>query len=153
MIPKRGLVIKKKFDAAHFLSNYQGACAKVHGHTYYLDLYLNFKAHPLNELGMLIDFKEIDRIIEEVIKRYDHTLLNSIEPYGHEKSNEETNGIVGCVQDLYQTLNNPTAEFMSEVMFKEINRELQTNLNLSYNVLEKIVVWETDKHAASFELE
>ena len=148
MQPKRGLIIKKKFDSSHFLNGYQGNCANVHGHTYHLDLYLTFKQKPLNELNMLVDFKTVDEIIEVVVKRYDHQLINALPPYGHPNLGEKHESL----KEMYQTDFNPTAEFMAETMFKEINLALQHGLEVSYNVLEKIVIWETDKYAASYEL-
>lgn len=146
---KRGLIVKKHFDSSHFLKGYNGNCANLHGHTYHVDFYLNFKSHPLDNLGMLVDFKVLDGILEEIIKPYDHQLLNGIEPYGRPRLGEPAT----TIQDFFEVEHNPTAEYMAEIIFRNGNVILQRKLDLAYNVIEKVVLWETDKYAASFELE
>ncbi len=62
------------FDAAHNLVNYDGKCEALHGHTYRLRVTLE---GPLQEDGMVFDFSEIKRIVDErVISVLDHAYLN-----------------------------------------------------------------------------
>lgn len=48
------LVVGEHFDAAHFLRGYTGKCAKVHGHTWQVEI--RVQGEKLNECGMLVDF-------------------------------------------------------------------------------------------------
>jgi 6-pyruvoyltetrahydropterin/6-carboxytetrahydropterin synthase len=67
------------FDMAHVLLNYQGKCKNIHGHTYKLEV--TVKGVPCNEedspqKGMLIDFSDFKKLIENVIiSVWDHALM------------------------------------------------------------------------------
>jgi 6-pyruvoyltetrahydropterin/6-carboxytetrahydropterin synthase len=66
------------FDSAHFLPNVpeDHKCRNIHGHTYRLVVYLE---GPLDShKGWVADFAVIKKIIDPVIKRVDHHLLNDI---------------------------------------------------------------------------
>ncbi|HNQ12349.1 MAG TPA: 6-carboxytetrahydropterin synthase QueD [Bacteroidia bacterium] len=74
------LLFKKfVFDSAHFLPMVADdhKCKRIHGHTYHLTIYLEGELHP--ELNWVIDFAEVGRVIDPVIKRIDHRLMNEIE--------------------------------------------------------------------------
>lgn len=72
------LVVKEfTFDSAHCLPNHPGACARMHGHTYRLQVgYIG----PVNEdTGMVIDFGDLSSKVKEVIiTKLDHALLNDL---------------------------------------------------------------------------
>mgnify|MGYP003488991426 FL=1 len=140
----RGLIIKKKFDASHFINNYQGGCAKMHGHTYNVEFYFNFADRSLNELNMLFDFKKIDGLLNEIIGRYDHECINGIAPYGTYIGSGES------IESSFNTTKNPTAEYMAEVIYYAVNEYIVQELSLPANPLKEIVIWETDKYAATF---
>jgi len=75
---KRNLNITKifTFDSAHHLMDYEGKCKNIHGHTYKLEVTLK---GPVEKSGMVIDFHDMDRIVEdEVISYVDHKYLNDI---------------------------------------------------------------------------
>lgn len=62
------------FDSAHFLEEYKGKCANLHGHTYKLQVTLE---GVVDRLGMVIDFNVIKDIVKrEVIDILDHKELN-----------------------------------------------------------------------------
>lgn len=62
------------FDAAHILTNYNGKCKNLHGHTYHLIVSVSGDADRAN--GMVIDFKKLKQVVEEVIlARFDHAFL------------------------------------------------------------------------------
>ncbi len=63
------------FDAAHKLEDgYEGACSRIHGHTYKLQVTVSGE---LNKLGMVVDFKELKQIWKDRIEPdFDHQLLN-----------------------------------------------------------------------------
>lgn len=65
------------FAAAHYLPNYEGKCSKLHGHTWRLDV--EVKGEVNEKTGMVIDFAELKRIVNEwVIGKLDHTCLNDL---------------------------------------------------------------------------
>lgn len=80
-VTQRAVRITKRFtfEMAHALSDHDGACAGIHGHSYVLDITLegvpmNDPGHPKD--GLVIDFADLKRIVQHaVIDRYDHALV------------------------------------------------------------------------------
>lgn len=73
-----GISVTKKFEfeACHNLNNYNGACSRMHGHTYKLEVTVEGK--PTNN-GMIIDFHDMKNLVKHfVIDRMDHYNLNEI---------------------------------------------------------------------------
>ena len=66
--------VKRKFNAAHFLTDYHGSPEPLHGHTWTVEVYL--KADKLDKGGMGIDFVEIDKYLQEILP--DYKLLNEV---------------------------------------------------------------------------
>lgn len=63
-----------RFDAAHVLTNHQGLCKNLHGHTYRVDV--SVRQVPGDTRDMVIDFKELKRICEEtILARFDHAFI------------------------------------------------------------------------------
>ena len=63
-----------KFDAAHVLTNHQGLCKNLHGHTYRVEA--SVSQAPEDTADMVIDFKDLKRVCEEVIlARFDHAFI------------------------------------------------------------------------------
>ena len=61
-----------KFDAAHVLTDHQGLCRNLHGHTYRVDVSVSVETDG----DMVIDFKELKGILAEVIlDRFDHSFI------------------------------------------------------------------------------
>jgi 6-pyruvoyltetrahydropterin/6-carboxytetrahydropterin synthase len=110
------------FDAAHRLPNYDGPCANIHGHTYKLEVTV-VNGTGLTELGMVIDFALLKKIVHEaVISTHDHTYLN----------------------DLYIL---PTAEIMAREIFFKIDEAL----NLPGVAMRRVRLWETPDSYAEVE--
>ena len=68
-----------KFDAAHFLPNYVGKCAVMHGHTWRVDVTIAGEevAETGPSAGMLLDFTHLKALLRNiVIDRFDHSILN-----------------------------------------------------------------------------
>lgn len=64
------------FEAAHSLEGYAGDCARLHGHSYRLEVTVK---GPVQADGMVIDFAVLKRLVEEsIIKRVNHRYLNEI---------------------------------------------------------------------------
>lgn len=68
-----------KFDAAHILTNHQGLCKNLHGHTYRVDV----SVLGDESADMVIDFKELKNLASEVIcEKFDHAFIYNTESEG-----------------------------------------------------------------------
>ncbi|ACJ76038.1 queuosine biosynthesis protein QueD [Thermosipho africanus TCF52B] len=103
------LLVSKEFtfDAAHNLVKYHGKCEKLHGHTYKLVVTV---AGEKDEEGMVIDFLELKRIVQEkVLNRLDHSYINEIIPQ-------------------------PSAENIAEWIWKQLETELHSERYFLYEI-------------------
>ncbi|KGK98028.1 6-carboxy-5,6,7,8-tetrahydropterin synthase [Methanococcoides methylutens] len=71
---KMRLGIIEYIDSAHYLPEHE-TCGIVHGHTYKIEIVLEGEK---KENGMVMDFYEIKKTVREILKKYDHKLLNDI---------------------------------------------------------------------------
>ena len=64
-----------RFDAAHYLPNYEGKCKNLHGHTWTLEVEVLGNVNPTS--GLVIDFVELKSVVNQmIVDKLDHTLLN-----------------------------------------------------------------------------
>jgi len=63
--------LKHEISAAHWLEGYDGPCVNLHGHTFLIEVWCK---GPIQDDGMVIDFKQIKDILNE----YDHRTLNFV---------------------------------------------------------------------------
>lgn len=64
------------FDAAHQLPWHPGVCARLHGHTYRLEV---TATGPLSPTGIVIDFVDLKQAVQgAVLDDLDHRLLNEL---------------------------------------------------------------------------
>src|SRR3990170_1903498 len=70
------LTVQTHFAAAHELPGYPGPCQRLHGHNF--RVLLTVGGEELDELGMLMDFRELKRLLAGVIARLDHRNLNEL---------------------------------------------------------------------------
>lgn len=68
------MIIEKKyhFYAAHRNKNAGEKCGRIHGHTY--NVVCHFKFNEMKD-GVTMLFSEIDKVVEPIIKQYDHHFL------------------------------------------------------------------------------
>lgn len=66
--------VKTQFSAAHRLVNYDGNCARWHGHNWEVTVTLG--TEQLDELGLAVDFREVKRVLNQVLESLDHSDLN-----------------------------------------------------------------------------
>ena len=70
------LRLETHFDAAHYLPNYNGKCANLHGHTYRVIIEIDGQ---VKENGMVEDFTTLKTYIQKtILDVLDHTLLNEL---------------------------------------------------------------------------
>jgi 6-pyruvoyltetrahydropterin/6-carboxytetrahydropterin synthase len=73
--------LKKRFtfEAAHYLPHHDGKCRRLHGHSWvgWVEVEGEELAAQGPKTGMLVDYEDIARIVQEVVDRYlDHYCLN-----------------------------------------------------------------------------
>ena len=71
------LSTKAKFDSAHFLKDYDGKCANIHGHRWTVAVDVGSeelqKEGPFR--GMVVDFSKLKDDLRAETERLDHTLI------------------------------------------------------------------------------
>ncbi len=117
------LQIKLDFNAAHHLREYKGKCENLHGHNWKVDIFV--RCEKLNNEGMVMDFKDIRSIADEILSKFDHKYLNEVPPFDKI---------------------NPTSENIAKHIYDELNKKYkERNVTLT-----KVTVWETDGASASY---
>jgi 6-pyruvoyltetrahydropterin/6-carboxytetrahydropterin synthase len=123
-----------RFCYGHRLMNYAGECRHLHGHNGLIQI--TFATKELDDLGMVMDFGEIKRIVKTWVDEHmDHKMLISkddpVLPYLQE---------AGEPYFLFET--NPTAENIARVIFEFARGQ-------GYPV-ERVRLWETDTAWAEY---
>ncbi len=110
------LLIKTHFDAAHYLKDYPGECANLHGHTWKVEVLV--EGEELNEIDLLYDFKDLKQATEKVIQKFDHKYINEIKPFDRMS---------------------PTGENLSRFIHQELGKLLPEQITLK-----EVRIWESD---------
>jgi 6-pyruvoyltetrahydropterin/6-carboxytetrahydropterin synthase len=98
------LSVDSHFDSSHCLVGYDGECARIHGHTW--SVTVSVSTETLGELGYSIDFRDISAVLETILKRFDHKMLNELEEF----------------REI-----NPTAENIARVLFEILADKLNSD--------------------------
>ncbi|MDR0364721.1 MAG: 6-carboxytetrahydropterin synthase [Bacteroidales bacterium] len=124
------------FEMAHALHGYDGLCAHLHGHSYYLTTtvigeVLQNPTSPKN--GMVMDFGDLKKIVyEEIVDRCDHALMLN-------KSQQEEIVIEKEQSKLFQRVifvdYQPTSENMLIDFASRIKRRLPQHIKLHHLIL------------------
>ena len=77
------LVITRHVDAAHVLPHVPEGhpCGRMHGHRYQLDFAITGPINP--DVGWVIDFAEVNAVLDPLLARLDHHLLNDVAGLGN----------------------------------------------------------------------
>ena len=125
-----------KFDAAHVLTNHEGLCKNLHGHTYRVDVSVTQAEGDASD--MVIDFKDLKRIATEVIcERFDHAFVYNTESEGERE--------IAAVVERYgmRTVAIPfrsTAENLAKLFYGKLKARIPG--------LSAVKVWETADSSA-----
>lgn len=117
------LVVNGAFEAAHRLYGYNGKCRNLHGHSWIVEL--SVSGTNQDDVGIVVDFKVLKGMLNDLLDRLDHQFLNDI-PYFKDNNL------------------NPTAENLSKFIFDTL-KENEIFKNDSGNTLNYIKVWESPK--------
>lgn len=112
--------IEKDFDfsAAHFLEGLpiNHPCASMHGHNYKIRVRLQ---GPLNEVGFVRDYRELDEFKKYLDATYDHKLLNTSMPKGV----------------------NPTAENLAYLFYSHLSKDFTEVVAVGVSETPKTWAW------------
>ena len=136
------LKTKSEFDSAHFLKDYNGRCANIHGHRWVVAIEVGSET-VLDEgpnRGMVVDFGKLKDDLKEEASKLDHTLLmekGSLSP--ETKAAMESEGFSMVELDF-----RPTAENLAKYFFDIMSTK-------GYTVV-LARVWETPENCAEYKL-
>ncbi len=116
------ITIRETFSAAHRLSDYAGACERIHGHNYTVEV--SVTSAELDAAGMVMDFHELKEMVRDVLKTLDHQFINDLA--------------------AFQKVN-PTAENIARFVFQELKKALPSGV-----FLKQVTVWETENSRATY---
>ena len=126
------LTTEASFDAAHFLTNYIGKCANIHGHRWRVVLTINGDV----DNGMVVDFNIIKNDLKELCDYFDHTFIverNSLK--------EELLDLLK-EQFLIRIVNfRTTAENFAKFFYDELNKKYEVSC---------VEVYETQNNKAAY---
>jgi 6-pyruvoyltetrahydropterin/6-carboxytetrahydropterin synthase len=114
--------VEETFAAGHALRNYRGKCENVHGHNYRVQV--TVEGPELDDIGLLVDFGEVKKLIRGVVARLDHRFLNELAPF-----------------DAI----NPSAENLARYFYDEVSSGLAAGPQLR-----EVRIWETDITCATY---
>ncbi len=119
------LTIEDSFSSAHQLRGYKGKCENIHGHNW--KVVLSIKGTELDDIGLLIDFHDLKRILNTVLNHLDHKNINEIQPFDSI---------------------NPSSENIAKYISTQINDQLaSTGKPIS---VESVTVWESDQSRCTY---
>ncbi|MBI2447467.1 MAG: 6-carboxytetrahydropterin synthase QueD [Candidatus Omnitrophica bacterium] len=117
------LTVISDFSAAHKLRGYAGKCENLHGHNWKVSVVVESK--DLNRLGIVMDFKDIKKELNNVLEKLDHKDLNNL---------------------IFFKKINPSSENIASFIYSRISSKLKDK---GVNV-QKVSVWETDTSCATY---
>jgi queuosine biosynthesis protein QueD len=127
--PVYELMVETEFSAAHSLEGYEGACAQLHGHNY--RVVIELAGNELDHRGMLLDFREVRRIVESFVGELDHQHLNKLQAFESQ---------------------NPTSENLARHIFHHVAGAIGELEGLGERKIwpVKVTVYESSRSAASY---
>jgi 6-pyruvoyltetrahydropterin/6-carboxytetrahydropterin synthase len=69
----------RAFSAAHQLRLYDGTLEPLHGHNWVVRV--TIRAERLDAIGVVMDFHELERLLEQIISPLHNTHLNDLEAF------------------------------------------------------------------------
>jgi 6-pyruvoyltetrahydropterin/6-carboxytetrahydropterin synthase len=119
--------VEKTFAAGHALRHYHGKCENVHGHNYKVRVTL--LGEQLDQAGLLVDFIEVKRLMQQIVDRLDHQFINDVPPF---------------------TELNPSAENIARYFYQELSSGLAAHPAPVPVRVGKVKVWETNVTTATY---
>ena len=103
-------------DSSHYLKGYEGNCKRIHGHSWFIEVWIKGNASQLDDVGILFDFGNIKKLKD----KYDHQLINEISPF--DKINPTAENL--CEQFYYELKDeSPKLSFKIRVYETKVGKE------------------------------
>lgn len=120
------VTVEREFSSGHYLRNYKGKCENPHGHNYKVKITLQGKS--LDTAGLLLDFKDLKKVMLPVIEYLDHQMINDLAPF---------------------TEINPSAENLARYFYDETSKQLAEMTGERVRVKD-CTIFETDTTTATY---
>lgn len=130
------LTVAESFDSAHLLVGYEGKCSNIHGHTWKVEVEFKSTTSDKDNVGLLVDFRDLKKIVKNVCDEFDHALLVNVKT-------EEGRWLADTLgrYKMIKLSVNPTVENLVEIIGYKIQNELRM-LGIPMRVY-RITIWET----------
>lgn len=130
-----------EIDSAHYLKEYEGKCANLHGHRWKIEVVLEGTPEDLDKAGMLCDFG----IIKDILKEYDHAVFVKREDEAQFKKLDL--GILDrmVLVDFNSTAENLAIFWAEEIMLEFARRRLKAKVK-------ELTVWETPNNKITYKV-
>ncbi len=116
------LMVTGRFAAAHSLRNFKGRCEALHGHNWRVEVVVG--GSRLDQAGLLMDFGELKKLMNQALDRLDHHHLNEVPPFDQI---------------------NPSSEYISRHLYQEIASGLPDHVCML-----RVSAWESDDSRATY---
>ncbi len=117
------ITVTREFSSAHYLCDYEGKCAQLHGHNW--KVAISFRGKELAANGILIDFLDIGKALDGLIDKLDHSVINNVQPFDRL---------------------NPTSENLARWFYTEVGKNMPENVPKPH----KVTIWESPDACASY---
>jgi 6-pyruvoyltetrahydropterin/6-carboxytetrahydropterin synthase len=115
--------IKAEFSAAHNLREVGGKCEALHGHNFTVEV--GVEAENLNEVGLVMDFRQLKAHTRAALEVLDHHYLNELPPFAGK---------------------NPSSENIAAYLFAELSRQIDGGpIRVNW-----VSVWESESSQATY---
>jgi len=115
--------VESRFSSSHFLKDYEGDCANLHGHNW--KVAVEVRGMEVGRNGMLVDFTRVQAKLDEIADEFDHTVINN---HHYFKSNDIS----------------PTAETIARYFYSRLKNQFHPHR------IHRVDVFETDDYIASY---
>ena len=117
--------VETTFAASHQLRDYKAPLEPLHGHNFRVEVFVATETLP--DTGYVIDFLELEAMIQDVVAPYDHRHLNDLPPFDEM---------------------NPTTENMARFFHERLSEKLPEGTELR-----RVRVWEAPTYSATYGVE
>ncbi len=107
------LKVEESFDAAHWLRDYEGDCARLHGHHWTVEM--SIAGQELGRGDLLIDFVDVKRMLRDVLGALDHRCINEVPPFDEISPTSES-----LARYLYRALKDQLAQVAPGLRLAEV---------------------------------
>lgn len=128
------------WEMAHRISNHQGKCWNIHGHSYVCVVFLGRSGLDIN--GMVVDYYKLDIVMKPLIEELDHCCI----VYTEDK-------LLCDIMTFIEPLNSKKMKFVLvpfETTAENIAKYIYDKVREKLDCVESVVVKETKKCGASY---